>query len=498
MKFTLKPNYSLASENDLLAVFCFEGKLEQILDFSSELNRFISEAAAKESFTGKDGEKLQISTKGMISSYKMLIVGLGKNEDFDIYKWQKSVSTAVRSLISSKGVKAGFILGDHLFTNNYSQNIIESSVEAVILSSYSFIKYKSEEERKKVRKIEEIEFFLKAGKINNQGEALSIGEIKGLATCFARDLVNEPPGITTPLYLANVARDIAKESGGVIDVQILDRDEVKKLGMDSYLGVARGSEEPPKFIILTYQPYRFKKNIAVIGKGITFDSGGLSIKSADYMETMKLDMAGAATVLSVFKYLNLLKPKVKVTGIIAACENMPSGKALKPGDILKSMNGKTIEVLNTDAEGRLTLADAFSYTVAKIKPDYMIDLATLTGACMVALGHDIAGMWGNDDKLNSSLMKAASESGEKVWLMPLEKEYKEMIKSQIADIKNVSSGRYGGAITASLFLSEFTGGIPWVHLDIAGPAFKEKSDALSPWGGSGFGVRLLLTYLSQF
>jgi leucyl aminopeptidase len=214
------------------------------------------------------------------------------------------------------------------------------------------------------------------------------------------------------------------------------------------------------------------------------------------METMKLDMAGAAAVLGLFHALSVLKPNVTVVGLIAACENMPSGKAVRPGDILRAMNGKTIEVLNTDAEGRLTLADMLSFAVAKEKPDAMIDLATLTGACMVALGDDYAGLFGSDEKLVEDLKKAAQTGGEKLWQLPLPKEYKDLIKSPIADLKNIQTGRYGGAVTAALFLEEFTGGLPWAHLDIAGPAFAEKPGAMYGFGATGYGVRLLIDYIS--
>jgi len=248
---------------------------------------------------------------------------------------------------------------------------------------------------------------------------------------------------------------------------------------------------------MRYKPARSRKKIALLGKGITFDTGGLSLKGSEHMETMKLDMAGAAAVLGVFSVIGEIKPPIEVVGLIAACENMPGGRALKPGDILKAANGKTIEVLNTDAEGRLTLADSLSFAVKSEKPDEMIDLATLTGACVVALGENIAGLFGNDVKLLAALEKASNSSGDRVWQLPLEKSYAELIKSQIADIKNTQTGKYGGAITAALFLNEFTADVPWAHLDIAGPAFAEKVTPLTAVGGTGFGVRLLLNYLKS-
>jgi leucyl aminopeptidase len=264
--------------------------------------------------------------------------------------------------------------------------------------------------------------------------------------------------------------------------------------MGGLLGIARGSAEEPKFIHLTYSGGG--KTVALIGKGITFDTGGLSIKSAKGMETMKRDMAGAAAILGVFRVLAELKPNVNVVGLIAATENMPGSRAIKPGDIVRAMNGKTIEILNTDAEGRVILADALSYAAEKIKPNAVVDLATLTGACVVALGEEIAGLFSNNVALSTKLKDAAVKSGERVWELPLASEYRDMMKSTVADVANATATRYAGAITAALFLSEFVPEtLPWAHLDIAGPAYAEKRTAMSAVGGTGFGVRTILTYL---
>jgi leucyl aminopeptidase len=278
-------------------------------------------------------------------------------------------------------------------------------------------------------------------------------------------------------------------------VKVLDRAECEKLGMGAFLGVAAGSEQPPKFIHLTYAPPgRRRRRVAMIGKGITFDSGGLDLKTAESMLRMKDDMSGAAAVLAIMRALPTLKPAVEVHGLIAATENMPSGSALRPGDVLKAMNGTTIEVGNTDAEGRLTLADALCYANARIKPDEIVDLATLTGACVVALGPLCAGLLASDQPLADRLLAAAEQAGERVWQLPLIEEYRENLKSDVADLNNVGP-RGGGAITAALFLKEFAGATPWAHLDIAGPAFSEKDLPLAPKGGTGVAVRMLLTYL---
>lgn len=496
MKITLKPTDPSKLEVDILICFAWEDELNSIDGLSRGFLGEIKEAATREDFTGKEGQALILSGQNLISAYKFLLFGQGKKEEFSIYKLYKSVASALKKAKESKPTKIAIVLSDYWFKKHSVDKISQIVVEALRLADYKFVKYKSEEEVGKLRSVEEAILSVSPNKLSNAETGVKAAKITSDAVIFARDLINEPPEVTSPAYLAETALALAKESGGKVKVKVLEKEEIVKLGMHSYLGVSVGSDKPPKFIRLSYKPLGAKKKIVLIGKGITFDTGGLSLKSAEHMETMKLDMSGAAAVLAVFKALPDILSKVEVVGLIAACENMPGGSALKPGDILKAMNGKTIEILNTDAEGRLTLADAISYANMREKPDEIIDLATLTGACMVALGEEIAGLWGNNEKLLESLEKSASESGEMVWKMPLFAEYKPLIKSHIADVKNTQTGRYGGAITASLFLSEFVGETPWAHLDIAGPAFAEKDTPLSGVGGVGFGVRLLLSYLS--
>lgn len=493
-KFILKPTDPAKLEADILINFCFEEDIALFSLHSQALTKLFAEATSREDFKGKLGESVVLYPKGIIASYKLLIMGLGKKEKLTVFDIQQQIAGCIKAIRDMHPAKIAFVIPDFWFSTYSTELVVQSLVEAVFLSTYRFAAYKTDIEKKK-RVIEEVIINLPANKIASGEQGLKRGEITGIATCFARDLINEPPFVTTPTYLAQTATTIAKNSKGSIKVTILEKEEVQKFGMNAFLGVARGSDEPPKFILLKYKPAKSKTKVVLVGKGITFDTGGLSLKSAEHMETMKLDMSGAAAVLAVFSAIPQLMPAVEVTGIIPACENMPSGKALKPGDILKAMNGKTIEVLNTDAEGRLTLADAFSYALSREKPGEIIELSTLTGACMVALGQDIAGMWSNDEKLSVSIIKSAQEAGEKIWNMPLETGYKELIKSTIADVKNIQTGKYGGAITAALFLREFVGETAWVHLDIAGPAFAEKDIPLTPAGGAGFGVRLLLHYL---
>ncbi|MBI3379243.1 leucyl aminopeptidase [Candidatus Gottesmanbacteria bacterium] len=495
MKFLLKPTNPEKLEVDVLIKYCWEGEFSNVASLPKAFLDELKTLAEKEEFKGKESQTLFVYPKGDLAAYKFFLFGIGKKEEFDIYKLYKLIATSIKRVIDTKPAKIALIVDDYWMKKYPVERVIQSVVEAVNLSSYKFIKYKGEEEQKNNRPIEEVLLSLSAPKLTLGEEGMRKGEIFSNSTVFARDLINEPPEITSPSYLADVALNIAKESKNTVKVKIMDKDEIAKLGMNSFLGVASGSDKPPKFIHLSYKPAGSSKKIVLIGKGITFDTGGLSLKSAEHMETMKLDMAGAAAILAVFHAITLLNPIIEVVGLIAACENMPSGKALKPGDILKAMNGKTIEVLNTDAEGRLTLADAISYANLKEKPDEIIDLATLTGACMVALGDDIAGMWGNNTKLIDSISKSGENVGEWVWNMPLFSDYKSLIKSHIADVKNIQTGRYGGAITAALFLAEFVGDTPWVHLDIAGPAFAERDTPLSSIGGVGFGVRTLLEYI---
>jgi len=298
----------------------------------------------------------------------------------------------------------------------------------------------------------------------------------------------------TPAYLAKRAAEIARAGG--LKLKILERADCARLGMGAYLGVAQGSEEPPKFIHLTYTPKgRPRRRIAVIGKGITFDSGGLDLKPADGMLRMKDDMSGAAAVLGIFHALPKLRLPIEVHGLIAATENMPSGTAQRPGDIVRAMNGLTIEIGNTDAEGRLTLADALAYAAKVVKPDEIVDMATLTGAIVMALGLGVSGIFATDEALASRVLAATEAAGERMWRLPLHEEYKEGIKSDIADLNNISSQRGGGAIVAALFMRDFTGGLPWAHLDIAGTAFAERDLPLGPKGGTGVAVRTMLHYL---
>ncbi|MGQ9691917.1 MAG: leucyl aminopeptidase [Thermaceae bacterium] len=351
--------------------------------------------------------------------------------------------------------------------------------EGLLLGGYRFLKYKKEEEKP-------LRIHLKAPK-----SALQRARIVAEAVNYARDLVNEPPNILTPQALAERALALAEEVG--LEVEVWDETKIEAEGMGAFLVVARGSANPPRFIKLVYHPPRAKGRIALVGKGLTFDTGGYSLKPTESMSTMKSDMAGAAAVLGAMRAIAQLKASYEVRAYIAAAENMISGTAYRVQDILESYSGKTIEVLNTDAEGRLTLADALAYA-EKEGAETVVELSTLTGAAIVALGEGIAALFATREDLRRRLQQAAEEAGEKVWPMPLEEGYREKLRSDFADLKNVGD-RNGGAITAALFLSEFVR-VPFAHLDIAGPAYATKPHPLGPVGGTGFGVRTLVQFLT--
>lgn len=430
-------------------------------------------AIERDSFNGKKGQTYLLQTYDKIPANKILVLGCGKRSEFCENTAREVVYKAVKKLQQMHVKTAAFDLD---FGFDYGKQ----GVIGAILADYAFDKYKSE----KATKVDEITFGGVSEKTVKEGK--TIGE----AMKFTRDLANEPAAYATPSKLAEVAKHIEG-----IETRVYDKPEIEEMKMGAFLAVGQGSAEAPKFIHMKYTVPNPKKRIAIIGKGICFDSGGLDIKPASSMLTMRDDMSGAACVLGVMRALKEFSPEVEVHGLIAACENMPSGTSYKPGDILTAKNGKTIEVDNTDAEGRLTLADALCYA-CELGVDEVIDIATLTGACMVALGTHASGIMGNDEDLIHKLIKVGNDNGEKFWQMPMFKEYFDSLKSDIADMKNTGS-RYGGASAAGVFLQEFVKDVKWAHLDIAGTAFLEKGQAEFGKGATGAGVRTLLNYIIQ-
>ena len=492
MKLALETRSPLDARADVLVLGRYADPARppaEMIALDKKLEGFLSSVLASEKFEGKPGQISHFHTGGRVAAPRVLIVGLGpRSRDVEALR-RASAAAARRARDLGASSAAVFMPPDGIAARDRAQAVAEGA----ILGTYRFDKYLKEKNGKVLETLAVIEPDRRQHAAAREG--LRVGEIRASATCLTRDLVNEPANVVTPTSLAERAQEIARAWG--LEVKVLEREDCDKLSMGAYLGVAKGSHEPPKFIHLSYTPKgRARRRVAVIGKGITFDSGGLDLKTADGMLRMKDDMSGAAAVLGIFQALPQLRPPVEVHGLVAATENMPSGTAQRPGDIVRAMNGLTIEIGNTDAEGRLTLADAIGYAVKEIEPDEIIDMATLTGAIVIALGQGVSGVFASDNGLATRLLAAAGQAGERMWRMPLHDEYKEGLKSDVADLNNVSSQRGAGAIVAGLFMRDFTAGVPWAHMDIAGTAFAERDHALGPKGGTGVTVRTVLSYLA--
>jgi leucyl aminopeptidase len=443
-------------------------------------------------FKAEIGELSTLHSMGKLTAKRILVVGLGANEKLNTQSIRRASAIATRHLQQTGAKQVAFALHSEEWNINLNSSI-EAEVEGALLGLYTFKKYKHTNTNGNGKGITRID--LLANNTSSASLALAVdhGVALAEATNFARDLVNEPPNVLTPSELANRASAMAKQ----FDLQcaILDRPEMQKLGMGGLLGVAQGSVEPPKFIILRYlgAPQSDEKGIALVGKGITFDTGGISLKPAERMHEMKGDMAGAAAVIGAMHAIAVLKPAINVTALVPTTENMPSGTAYRPGDILRIMNGKTIEIVNTDAEGRLVLADALSFAVKEgLSP--IIDVATLTGGIVVALGSVMSGIFCNEEVLSNEIIAAGQVAGEKFWLMPLDDEYKEAIQSDIADIKQ-TGGRYASAATAAKILEQFVGDARWAHLDIAGTDFIDTKKTYQEHGATGVAVRTLAEFV---
>ena len=413
------------------------------------------------------------------------LVGIGKPAGRTLEQWRRSGAAAARSARGEGARRAA------VFFPRAKPEEVVAAVEGIALSGYRFDRYRQPPKEKKpdLAQVALVGPSLDARRIDRELDDFAAV----LRAIFAaRDLVNEPPSVMNATELGRRAVEMCR--GSATRVEVMRVDGIRRLRLAGLLAVNRGSVEEPRFVRMRYRPRgRSRRKVALVGKGITFDSGGLSLKPAGSMETMKQDMAGAAAVCAVMAAIGHLKPSVEVTGYVSATDNLPSGSAQKPGDIIRYRNGKTVEVLNTDAEGRLILADALALA-SEEKHDVIIDLATLTGACRIALGTQVAGIMGNQKELVDRLVDTGREAGEMLWPLPLVKEYRDELRSSIADLKNVGGG-FAGAITAGLFLQEFVDGGAWAHLDIAGPAFADKEWPYCPRGGTGFGVRTLVRYL---
>ena len=453
-------------------------------------------AAAKDvvasgEMTGKSFETTLLHHPAGLKAKRLLLLGGGKAKTFSASDLRKLAGAAVRTLKGKSIRNFAFIVPE---TAVQAQDGVRAIVEGAFVGSFEPDYYKSDRKNKN-EKIDALTIVVQ-GDVKALQSALEVGRIVGESQNFARDLVNEPSNRMTPNLLADRAKKMASEVG--LGCEVLGPDKIKDLKMGAFWGVAQGSDEPPALIVLRYNPAGAPANVhlGLVGKGITFDTGGISIKPADGMEKMKYDMAGGAAMIGTMRAIALLKPKVKVTAIILATENMPSGKAQKPGDVQIAMSGKSIEIINTDAEGRLVLADGLSYA-RQLGCTHLVDAATLTGAVVVALGYVNAGIFASDDQMYDRFAQAMKQAGEKMWRMPLDDEYKELIKSNIADMANAGS-RWGGAIFAAMFLKEFAEDTPWIHLDIAGTAWMEDQ---KPWiakGPSGIALRSLVEFVRSW
>ncbi len=471
----------LVSESaDVLVVPVFEGRTwgpgaEWVAE---ELGEYLTEYLDDGDFKGKAGSSLVVPTPDRLGFKRVLLIGLGTDPDLE--RIRRGAGTAGKKTTRDKTVATTL--------HQIMDGAGGATTEGFMLGQYRFDRYRSD---KKPLKTEELRFV-------GDGADTAITESERArvvveAVSLTRDLINEPAGAKPPSELVAQAQRIADEGG--LEITVYEPDQFDRERFGGLAGVAAGSHAPAAMVVLRYEPKDPKGFIALVGKGIVFDSGGLSLKPPAGMEAMKTDMSGAAAVLATMQAVAALAPPVRVLAVTPFTENMPGGGAQRPGDVLTPRNGTTVEVLNTDAEGRLILADALSLA-AEEKPDLMVDAATLTGGCLVALGEKIAGLWGNDDEAIEKVKAAAAIAGEDVWHMPLHDEYEKNIESEIADIKN-SGPRYASSINAALFLKHFVGDIPWVHLDIAGPARWPDSEHYHTKGGSGFGVRTLLTLIEQ-
>jgi leucyl aminopeptidase len=479
----------------LLLLFSYEipEPLEgPVRDVDLEWQGVISTLMKQGDFKGELFECRLVYTQGALPAQRVLLTGLGKKEEFDLEKW-RGASSKAGQLIRDSGIKR-FALSMRKIEDFSEEDLAESFVTGLLLGVYQFNEFKTHE-RDRIKEIEEV-FIL--GETDEEMKSFEkgvrTGRIISESVYLSRDLVNGPSNQITPTALAEKAREVAKDNG--MEIQVLEMNQAEAMGMGAFVAVAKGSQEPGKFIILEYNNDKPLDTIALVGKGVTFDSGGISIKPSENMDRMKDDMSGAAAVLATMQAASKLRLPFHLVGIMPATENLPSGKAYKPGDILKTLSGQTVEVISTDAEGRLILSDALTYSL-RYQPKAIIDLATLTGACVVALGDYVIGLLGNDEPLVKRVEEASGKTGEKVWRLPLWDEYFEYVKSDVADFRNVGT-RAAGAIIGGIFLSKFVGKVPWVHLDIAGPASIQKERPYIPRGGTGAGVRLLIQLLRDW
>jgi leucyl aminopeptidase len=470
------PAFMAGEQPEVVAQFGLDQTLKSLLD--------------SQDFRGENGETFILMQANDIEFARVIFVGLGKHKDFSIKSYLTALNAFAKA-VDHTGAKKILNTLNTVFPENTALDW--ALYQNTLTLQHSFYDYEHESRGKKPRcrdpKLNAVTYLAPDTAANHNKVIQAQATAEGMA--LTQELANMPANFCTPLYLAETAATLAELYG--FDVVVLEREDAEELGMGAFLAVAQGTETPPKFITLSYQGTDEETPpIALVGKGVTFDTGGISIKPGAAMDEMKYDMAGAASVLGIFKALGELKPKINVVGVIPATENMPDGKAIKPGDVVRSMSGQTIEILNTDAEGRLVLCDALTYAQQTFKPEKIIDMATLTGACIIALGHHISGLMGNSEALVNGLLEAGNTTYDRFWQLPLSEEYDEQLKSNFADMANIG-GRSAGTITAAQFLQRFIKKVDWAHCDIAGTAWVSGENK----GATGRPVPALVEYLVQ-
>jgi leucyl aminopeptidase len=493
MDFRIISGNIVHASGDLLLVPVFEG--EEVGALDGALGGMLSRAATQEGFRGRAEQTLVFHAHKKLKAERVVLLGLGSRARYEPEVLRLAAGRGARAAAKLHAAQAVFALPK---TDDVTQ-AVRAAVEGIELGVYRFDRYRTTQpEERTGPRLKEVKLLLPAGSpapATLEG-VVDLGTRMAAAANWARDMVNEPAGVMTPARLASEARSLQRSG---LAVSVAGRREIQKLRMGLYLGVAQGSVLEPQLIHVRYAPKRpadaRQRPVVLVGKAITFDSGGLSLKTAEGMIDMKTDMAGSAAVLGAMKVIGHLKPPFPVHALIGACENMPSGAAYRPGDVLISRLGKTVEVTNTDAEGRLVLGDMLSYA-AEMRPQLVVDIATLTGACMIALGHYIAGVFGEDEAAVTDVLDAARAAGESAWRLPVSDLQRDALRSEIADMKNTGE-RWGGAINAALFLREFAGGVPWVHLDIAGPSQSPKERGYFIKGATGAGVRTLVELVQR-
>jgi len=449
------------------------------------LSKLVAQAKKIEEFNGKQSESLTLYQPTGTQAERVLFIGLGKHADLDLEKLRSFAGQAVTTGIKN-GLKEIVIAApDPKKISLLEKDVVAALLEGACLANHVFDRYKKE---KKLKPLKNIFLQISAASARKLSRLPKRIQTICQGTLLARDWISTPSNDKTPAQLSRTFVNLARKAQ--LKTSVLNPKQLQQGKFGALLAVAAGSDNLPRLATLEYAPKNWKKTIVLVGKGVTFDSGGINLKPTGGLADMKIDMSGAAAVAATLLTVAKLKPRARVVGMMPLVENMVSGRATRPGDIIKSYAGKTVEIGNTDAEGRLILIDAMAYAMKKYKPDVMVDIATLTGACVVALGEKIAGLFTRDDALAETLLSAGEKTHERLWRMPLPADYLELMKSEFADLNNMSSTRWGGAITAALFLSEFTEGTRWAHVDIAGPAYQKKASDYCPAGGTGFGVRL--------